>query len=119
MAIYFDINNFLQNKPAEDSSSMHIHLHDSYYTYNIAKTAKETFKNVIAFADKGDGKTITSTYHLNFVNGNENSLASLTKFIAVAHQEELKNKSWTDYPPLSGMHDSDNSGVEKDTVIVH
>ncbi len=111
MAVYFNINDFLQNKPEEDSSS--VHLRGDYYSNTVAKTAKETFKNVTAFVDKGDGKTITSSYRLNFVNDNENSLASLVKFIAAAHEEEMKNKGWTRKQPSTGLQ---NDSTAQDTT---
>lgn len=92
MMVYFDINRFLGNKPVKDSASADIHAHNNYDSYKIAGNAKKTFKNFVAFADKGDGKTIGSTYRLNFVNENENSLASLVKFIVAAHAEAMERK---------------------------
>ncbi|HEX5152771.1 MAG TPA: DUF4836 family protein [Parafilimonas sp.] len=100
MALYVDINQLLQNKTTKDSSA-DIHLRDSYYVFNVSKAAKETFKNIIATTDKGDGKTVKGNFELNFVNTNENSLASLTKFMAIARKEKLREKNgWTDEPSL-------------------
>ena len=91
MAIFIDINNLLQNKSETDSSA-DMHFHGSYYSFNVAKAAKATFKNFIVTADKGNGKTIQSNGELNFVNTSENSLAALAKFIAVVRAEDLKRK---------------------------
>ena len=112
MALYVDINNLLLNKAAEDTGA-DIHWNDSYYFHNVSRAAKETFKDFIATTDKGDGKTIQGSFELNFVNTNENSLASLTKFLAIAREEKLKNKNgWTANPPLSGSGDEDSLPAE-------
>ena len=113
MALYVDINQLLQNKSAKDSS-VDIHLQDSYYVFNVSKAAKETFKNFIATTDKGDGKSIKGNFELNFVNPNENSLASLAKFMAIARTERLKQKNgWAADPPLSGLHEEDSLAENK------
>ena len=113
MALYADINQLLQNKSAKDSS-VDIHLNDSYYFLNVSRAAKETFKNFIATSDKGDGKTVRGNFELNFVNSNENSLASLAKFMAIARTERLKQKNgWAVHPPLSGLGEEDSLGENK------
>ena len=106
MAVYVDINTLLNNKSAKDSS-VNIHLRDSHYIFNISQAAKATFKNLIATTDKSDGKSITGNFELNFVNTNENSLASLVKFISIAHEEEMKHKNDPQmFPPPGMMNDS-------------
>jgi len=109
MAVYVDVNELLKSRTLKDSSN------DGQA--KVSKSAKETFKNFIVTADKGDGKTIKGNIELNFVNTNENSLASLVKFIAVAQQEKLNQKNgWTAYPPLSGLQEysfSDNKNALK------
>ena len=112
MMVYFDINQFLRNKPMKDSASADIHAHNNYYSYKIAGNAKETFKNFVAFADKGDGKTIASTYRLNFVNENENSMASLVKFIVAAHAEAMERKAMVS----SHLKDSGSLDITEDSV---
>ena len=106
MALYIDINKLMQNKPGKDSSPGT--LSDTSYTNKVAKTARETFKNFIASAYKDDSKTFKSNFELNFVNADENSLASLTKFIVVAHEENEKRKVYSksyrpDFPPIDSM----------------
>jgi hypothetical protein len=86
-ALYIDINSMLKNSNAKDTIDV-----------KILNVAKETFKNFIATSDKGDGKTITSNLELNFINQNENSLASLAKFVAVARKKDLKYKKLS--PPI-------------------
>lgn len=114
MALYVDINSLLNNNGLKDSS-VNIHLHDSYDVFNVSQAAKATFKNFIATTDKSSGKSITGNVELNFVNTDDNSLASLAKFIAVAKEEAMKRKNgWTAYPPLSN-HDKDSSSNEDDT----
>lgn len=103
MAIYVDINSILNKTSITDTSGR-----------KISDLAQQTFKNIIATTDKGDAKSITSNFELNFINPNENSLSSLVKFMAVAHDEEIKHKSWTVYPPLSRLP-ADSMHSEKDT----
>src|SRR4029077_3504132 len=73
-AVYVDITSILKNINPTDTSDV-----------KVLNQAKATFKNFIATSDKGNGKTITGDLELNFMNQNENSLASLAKFMAVAH----------------------------------
>ena len=112
MMVYFDIHQFLGNKPVKDSASADIRAHNNYYSYKIAGNAKKTFKNFVAFADKGDGKTIASTYQLNFVNENENSLASLVKFIVAAHAEAMERKGLMS----SHLINADSLHITEDSV---
>lgn len=91
MALYIDLNKLTQNKPGKDTSNK-TYQADASYTNNVAKAAQETFKNFIASAYKDNGKTFKSNFELNFVNANENSLANLTKFIVIAHEENEKHK---------------------------
>jgi len=91
MAFYVDINSLLNNTDAEQPAA--IHLHDKYFVFaNSMQAAKATFKNFLVTSDKSDGKTYKANFELNFVNDNENSLASLAKFIAFAHKEDIENK---------------------------
>lgn len=115
MMVYFDINQFLRNKPIKDSAAVEIHNNSNYHSYKIAENAKGTFKNFVAFADKGDGKTIASTYRLNFVNESENSLASLVKFIIAAH-EEGKERSGAIFPPSSHLINPDSLAKSQDSA---
>lgn len=85
-AMYFDIAAMLQRTNSADTSAV-----------KITQAAQATFKNVMALTDKSDGKTITANFELNFVHANENSLASLVKFMAVTHEADMKrNSSWND-----------------------
>lgn len=113
MALYIDINKLMQNKPGKDISAG-TYGTDTSYTNNVAKAAQETFKNFIASAYKDDGKTFKSNFELNFVNANENSLASLTKFIAIAHKENEKRKVYSksfrlDSPVIDSMQPENDS----------
>ncbi|MFT4155397.1 DUF4836 family protein [Parafilimonas sp.] len=109
MALYCDINQFLHNKPIKDTASLNTHTGNNYHNYKIAESASATFASFIAFAGKGDKKTITSGYRLNFVNENENSLASLARFIVVARREAMQyKKGAAAYPPLSGRNSTDS-----------
>ena len=54
--------------------------------------AKSTFKDFIATADKSDGKIMTGNFELDLMNQDENSLASLVKFITVAHEEDMERR---------------------------
>jgi hypothetical protein len=78
-AIYLDVPSVLNNINITDTSDI-----------KVLNQAKATFKNLIATSDKGDGKTISGNFELNFMDQNENSLASLAKFMAVAHNKETK-----------------------------
>jgi hypothetical protein len=78
-AIYIDVASMLNNINTTDTSDI-----------KVLNQAKATFKNLVATSDKGDGKTITGNFELNFINQNENSLASLAKFMAVAHDKKAK-----------------------------
>ena len=105
MAIYVDVASMLHKSNTPDTSGL-----------KTMQAAQATFKNFIASTDKSNGKSTTGNFELNMMNTNENSLASLVKFIAVAH--ENKKNGWTDYPPLSHSNDSlleDNNAPEKDS----
>lgn len=86
-ALYVDIAAILNSANPTDTSDV-----------KVLDQAKATFKNVIATSDKGDGKTITGNLEVNFINQNENSLASLAKFVAVARNNETKYRKL--YPPI-------------------
>ena len=79
MAMYVDIASMLQKTNSSDTAGI-----------KTMQAAKATFKNFIASADKSDGKSMNANLELNMMNTNENSLASLVKFMAVAHEEEMK-----------------------------
>lgn len=105
MAMYVDVAAMLKKTNTSDTSSL-----------NVMQAAEATFKNFIASADKSNGKSISGNLELNFINTNENSLASLVKFMAVTHAEKMKHQSgWTKYSPLSHLHDADSSVEEKDS----
>lgn len=104
MALYTDISALLQKSNTSDTASL-----------KILQTAQLTFKNFIASADKTDDKSTKSNLELNFVNTNENSLASLVRFMCVAHDEKMKHKDrWMAYPPLSNLNNVDSSN-ERDS----
>ena len=95
-AMYVDIEKLLD-------TSRQVTVHNSYAFSDSGKTwqaAKSTFKNFIGYTEKGDGKTTTSAFELNTVNQNENSLASLVKFIAVAHHDWQHRTNVGIHPPL-------------------
>jgi len=81
MAMYVDINAILQNMNTHDSSGE-----------KALAFAQSTFKSFTASSEKGDGKTANGNFILNFKNANENSLASLTKFLLIAHEEVVARK---------------------------
>jgi len=90
-AMYVDIAAMLQKTNSTDTADL-----------KTMQAAQATFKNLIAFADKGDGKTTKGTLELNTVNGNENSLASIVKFMAIAHEEGFKpRENYKMHPPVS------------------
>ena len=97
MAMYVDMGKLLD-------TSRQVALHDSYYVFSDSgktwQAAKSTFKNFIGYTEKGDGKTTRSAFELNTVNQNENSLASLAKFIAIVHQDWRHPRSVDIHPPL-------------------
>jgi hypothetical protein len=101
-AMYVDIAGMLRKANADTASS------------KTAQTAQATFKNFIASTDKSDGKSITGNLELNFVNANENSLASLVKFMMVAHEESL-NKRWTGIVPSSPLNNTDSTMEQNDS----
>jgi len=96
-AMYVDIGKLLD-------TSRQVALHDAYVFSDSGKTwlaAKSTFRNVIGYTEKGDGKTTRSAFELNTVNQNENSLASLVKFIAVVQHEDWRHRKSVDiHPPI-------------------
>jgi hypothetical protein len=101
-AMYVDIAGMLRKANADTASS------------KTAQTAQATFKNFIASTDKSDGKSITGNLELNFVNANENSLASLVNFMMVAHEESL-NKRWTGIVPSSPLNNTDSTMEQNDS----
>ena len=108
MAMYVDVAAMLQKTNSSDTSGL-----------KTMQAAKATFKNFIASADKSDGKSMQANLELNMINTNENSLASLVKFMAVAHEEGMKkNNNWSAYPPMPGLKDSlheEGNEPEKDS----
>ena len=103
MALYFDVNGLLKN----------VNINDTAGSKTLV-LAQSTFKNFIASTDKSDGKSITGNFTLNFVNTNENSLATLTKFMAFAHEEDMKREQNSGaFPPLS--HDNDSNDDDSAT----
>ena len=104
MSLYTDISALLQKSNTPDTASL-----------KVLNTAQSTFKNFIASVDKTDDKSTKSNLELNFVNTNENSLASLVRFMCVAHNEKMKHKDrLTAYPPLSNSNNVDSSN-ERDS----
>ncbi len=103
MAMYIDIAGMLRKANTDDTTSV-----------KTTQAALATFKNFIASADKSDGKSVTGNLELNFVNTNENSLASLVKFISVAHREKL-NHNWTQMSPMSPSNNTDSSMNDNDS----
>jgi hypothetical protein len=101
-AMYVDIAGMLRKANADTTSS------------KTAQTAQATFKSFIASTDKSDGKSITGNLELNFVNANENSLASLVKFMMVAHEESL-NKRWAGVVPSSPLNNTDSTMEQNDS----
>jgi hypothetical protein len=102
-AMYVDIAGMLRKATADDTT-----------TSKTAQTAQATFKNFIASTDKSNGKSITGNLELNFVNANENSLASLVKFMLVAHEESM-NKRWTGIVPSSPLNNTDSTMEQNDS----
>lgn len=99
MAMYVDIAAMMQKTNSSDTASL-----------KVMQAAQATFLNVIGSTDKSNDKTTKGNLELNFVDQNENSLASLVKFMAIAHAKEIKKRNgWTAYPPLSGLHNTDSS----------
>ena len=92
---YVDINKILQSLSANAESSDHAAM----------EAAKSTFKNATGTTTTWNGKYFESTFELNTMNNNENSLASLIKFFAsvsqkIAKEEErLKSSGMMDMPP--------------------
>ena len=107
MAAYFDIAGMLQKSSSGDSAAM-----------KSLEAARSTFKNFIAFTEKGDGKTTKSRLELNTVNSSENSLASIARFIAIAHEEGMKHRNnFEIHPPFGtdSIPGMPNVPEEKDT----
>lgn len=105
MAMYVDIAAMLQKTNSSDTSSV-----------KTMRAAQATFKNFIASADKTDNKSTNANLELNMVNTNENSLASLVKFIAVAHKEHnMGTGRWIPNPPSSFPNNTDSSMNENDS----
>ena len=89
MAMYVDVAAMLQKTNSSDTSGL-----------KTMQAAQATFKNFIASADKSDGKSMKANLELNIINANENSLASLVKFLSVTHEEDMNKKNtWSKYPP--------------------
>ena len=81
MAMYVDVNGLLKNFNVHDSSGK-----------AVLQNAQSTFKNFIYTADKTSGQTFTGNAEINFINTNQNSLASIIKFISIIHQQHLMHK---------------------------
>jgi hypothetical protein len=103
MAMYVDIAAMLQKANSSDTAGV-----------KTMQAAKATFKNFIASTDKSDGKSTNANLELNLVNASENSLASLVKFIAVAHEERGTGR-WASNPSLPNQNNSDSSMNENDS----
>lgn len=106
MAMYVDIAAMLRKTNSSDTAGV-----------KTMQAAQATFKNFIASADKSDGKSTNANLELNFVNTNENSLASLVKFMAVAHEEDLKKPHipsilMDSIPPMKDENESDNDSEQ-------
>jgi hypothetical protein len=99
MAVYIDINSLMDQARFADTGRR-----------RVAEMAKSTFKDFIITADKSDGKTGSGLFELNFVNQDENSLASLVKFMAAVQQEDLIREHNGTLPPEFPGTDSDSSG---------
>ena len=70
-AFYFDIANTLNS-----------FIRDSTGSYNKSlKTAKETFKDVLATSDNFDGKSIKASFEIRLQNEKQNSLVTITSLI--------------------------------------
>lgn len=65
---YFDIANTLNGFSKKSNGNFH----------NSLKTAKETFKDVMATSDNFDGKSIKATFEIRMQNEKQNSLVTLT-----------------------------------------
>jgi hypothetical protein len=107
MAMYVDVAAMLQKINSTDTSGI-----------KTTQAAQATFKNFIAYTDKGDGKTTKGSLELNTVNASENSLASLAKFISIAHEEDLKHeKHFEMHPPFAAdsIPDTEHTPGEKDS----
>ena len=90
-AVYIDIAAILQKSNSTDTGEM-----------KTLQAARSTFKNFIAFTDKGNDKTTKGGLELNTVTSNENSLASIAKFLAIAHEEDLRHrKNFDMHPPVA------------------
>ncbi|MBV9962479.1 MAG: DUF4836 family protein [Parafilimonas sp.] len=81
MALFVDINSIF-NKTAVTGNAGN----------EMLNTARTTFKDFVATTNKSDGKIIKGNFELNLINQNENSLASLVKFIAAMHKQEMQKK---------------------------
>jgi hypothetical protein len=102
MAMYVDIAAMLKKTNSSDTDGI-----------KTIQAAQATFKNFIASADKSDGKSTNANLELNLVNTNENSLASLVKFMAVAHEEGAMKKEF--HPPLPHLNNTDSSMEQNDS----
>jgi|SRR6478735_6083640 len=107
MAMYLDINHFLNDAGAADTFT-NINPRDNYSMFSISQSAKQTFKDFIVTTDKGDSKTAQADMELNFVNTNENSLASLIRFISFAKKDQLKKRDNSSGSSPDNSHDEEN-----------
>ncbi len=98
MMMYIDINSLIGKTKFSDTSRS-----------KVAEMAKTTFKNIVFSADKSDGKSSTGEFELNLINQDENSLASLVKFMVVAHKEELNRKQNAIIPPSFPGEEKDSA----------
>ena len=104
MALYVDVNSILKNISTNDTTGK-----------TVLQQAQSTFKNVIGTYDEPGGKTIKGNFELNFINNNENSLASIVKFFGILQQENIRNKI---SPPVFmnqiPRNDTDSSADDSD-----
>lgn len=86
LVLYIDINSLFSKSFSADT------------THSTKALAKSTFKDFLMATDKSEGKVVKGEFTLDMVNQNENSLASLAKFLAAAHNNEMRKKQET--PPI-------------------
>jgi len=78
----------------------------------VMPKAKETFKDMRAYADEFDGKATTGHFELRFKNEKENSLVQLMNFFATVGETVNKNK------PRFNDTWSDTTSASADTTFV-
>ncbi|MBS1747031.1 MAG: DUF4836 family protein [Bacteroidetes bacterium] len=95
---YFDINSLIGKIKNSDTTGN-----------KTAEAAKSTFKNLVFYSNKSDGNTSSGIFELNFVNQDENSLASLVKFMVVAQNERNLREQNRITPPDFPGDESDST----------